>query len=65
MQAGAASLGTLMVPAFGVFGAMIFVGERPTMTDYLGLVLIVGAAATVLVSPAAGRPPRRSGSANE
>jgi drug/metabolite transporter (DMT)-like permease len=50
---GIASLGTLLVPPFGVLGAMIFVGDRPTTTDCIGLVLVVGAAASVLLPPRA------------
>jgi drug/metabolite transporter (DMT)-like permease len=58
IPAGVASLGTLMVPAFGVLGAMLFLGERPTPTDYFGLVFIVAAAATVLLpSPQGSQPP--------
>ena len=54
----ALSLGTLLVPPFGVLGAMIFVGDRPTTTDCIGLVLVVGAAASVLLPPRA-EPARR------
>ena len=49
IAAGIASLGTLMVPAVGVLGAILVLGERPTRMDYLGLVLIIGAAAAVLL----------------
>jgi drug/metabolite transporter (DMT)-like permease len=52
---GIASIGTLLVPPFGVLGAMIFLGDRPTTTDCIGLVLIVGAAASVLLPARAGR----------
>jgi drug/metabolite transporter (DMT)-like permease len=52
---GIASLGTLLVPPFGVLGAMIFVGDQPTATDCIGLVLIVGAAASVLLPSRAGQ----------
>jgi drug/metabolite transporter (DMT)-like permease len=52
---GIASLGTLLVPPFGVLGAMIFVGDKPTATDGIGLVLIVGAAASVLLPSRAGQ----------
>ncbi len=51
---GIASIGTLLVPPFGVLGAMIFIGDRPTVTDCLGLVLVVGAAAAVLLPSRAG-----------
>jgi drug/metabolite transporter (DMT)-like permease len=57
MAAGAATLGTLMVPAFGVLGATVVLGERPTTTDYLGLVLVVGAAATILLPSRPGARP--------
>lgn len=49
IAAGIAGLGTLMVPAVGVLGAILLLGERPSAMDYLGLVLIVGAAAAVLL----------------
>jgi drug/metabolite transporter (DMT)-like permease len=49
IPAGIASLGTLIVPAFGVLGAVLFLGERPTSTDLAGLALIVAAAATALL----------------
>jgi drug/metabolite transporter (DMT)-like permease len=55
LPAGISSLGTLMVPAVGVSGAMLILGERPTLMDYLGLVLIVGAAASVLLPSRAVR----------
>ncbi len=45
--AGLATLGTLTVPAVGVFGAALILGERPEPTDYLGLVLVVAAAAAI------------------
>lgn len=55
LPAGIASIGTLMVPAVGVLGALVVIGERPTPADWLGLVLIVAASATVLVRlPRAG-----------
>lgn len=49
LPAGAAAMGTLMVPAVGVFGAVLFLGERPALGDWLGLVLVLAAAATILV----------------
>ena len=48
VSAGAASLGTLMVPAVGFLSAMAILGERPSWTDGFGLVLVVAAAATVM-----------------
>lgn len=49
MQAGIASIGVLLVPAVGVVSATLILGERPTATDWLGLVLIVAASAAVLL----------------
>lgn len=54
VPAGTASLGTLMVPPVGVYGAMLILGEEPTIADFIGLVLVIGAAASVLL------PSRRS-----
>ncbi len=51
LPAGTASLGTLMVPAIGVAGAMLLLGEQPTVTDLAGLILVICAAFTVLVPP--------------
>lgn len=56
LPAGAATLGTLPVPAVGVLGAAALLGERPTLPDLLGLGLVIAAAATILL-PAA-RPAR-------
>lgn len=63
LPAAAASMGTLMVPAVGVFGSMIFLGERPGAGDWLGLALVLAAAATILLRPKAeaGAPPARRG----
>jgi drug/metabolite transporter (DMT)-like permease len=54
LPGGIAALGTLMVPAVGVSGAMLLLGEHPTVFDIAGLVLITAAAAIVL------RPARSS-----
>jgi drug/metabolite transporter (DMT)-like permease len=54
-SAGIATLGTLMVPAVGVLGAMLLLGERPTPADGLGLVLVVAAAASVLLPSGTGQ----------
>ncbi len=48
LPGGIAALGTLMVPAVGVSGAMLLLGEHPTAFDIAGLVLITAAAAIVL-----------------
>jgi drug/metabolite transporter (DMT)-like permease len=44
-----ASLGVLLVPVVGVTASTIFLGERPTVTDIVGFVLIFAAAACVLL----------------
>jgi drug/metabolite transporter (DMT)-like permease len=49
LPAGVAAIGSLLVPAVGVIGAMTLIGERPTWGDLLGLVLIVSASAVVLL----------------
>ncbi|MBL8323625.1 MAG: DMT family transporter [Rubrivivax sp.] len=46
------SLTTLAVPVVGVLGAMALVGDRPGAADWLGFVLVLGAAALVLFRPA-------------
>lgn len=54
LPAGIASLGTLMVPAVGVLGSVLLLGERPTATDWLGLALVIAASSTIMI-------PRRAG----
>lgn len=49
LPAGTASLGTLMVPAIGVAGAILLLGEKPTLTDFSGLMLVIGAASAVIM----------------
>lgn len=49
LPAGLASIGTLMVPAVGVLGSVIFLGERPDFSDWFGLILIVLASASILI----------------
>jgi drug/metabolite transporter (DMT)-like permease len=53
LPAGIASIGTLMVPAVGVLGSVLLLGERPGATDWVGLVLVVAAAGAILL-PAGG-----------
>lgn len=50
LPAGVASLGTLMVPAVGVLGSVLLLGERPTATDWIGLVLVIAASSTIMIS---------------
>lgn len=57
IPAGLASIGTLMVPAVGVLGAVALLGERPGLTDWIGLALVMAASGTILLparKPAAG-----------
>jgi drug/metabolite transporter (DMT)-like permease len=49
IPAGTAALGALIVPAVGVASAMLLLGERPALADYVGLALIMAAASTVLL----------------
>lgn len=49
LPAGISALGTLVAPAVGVLGAMLLIGERPTLPDYVGLLLVIAAAASVLL----------------
>ena len=44
-----ASLGSLINPVVGVIGAMIVLGDRPTVPDMFGFALIFSAAACVLM----------------
>ena len=44
-----ASLGSLINPVGGVIGAVILLGDRPTVPDMIGFALILGAAACVLI----------------
>ncbi|HEU4987028.1 MAG TPA: DMT family transporter [Rhizobiaceae bacterium] len=55
---GVASLGTLLVPAIGVLGAMFILGEQPSSADYVGLALVTLAALSILLP--ARRLPNRS-----
>jgi drug/metabolite transporter (DMT)-like permease len=51
-----ASLGSLINPVVGVIGAIIILGDRPTVPDVIGFTLIFGAAACVLL-PQRAKPP--------
>jgi drug/metabolite transporter (DMT)-like permease len=46
-----ASLGSLLVPVIGVTASAVLLGERPTLPDIVGFVLIFAAAACVLLQP--------------
>jgi drug/metabolite transporter (DMT)-like permease len=49
LSATVSSLTTLAVPVVGVLGAMALVGDRPSAADWLGFVLVLGAAALMLL----------------
>jgi drug/metabolite transporter (DMT)-like permease len=44
-----AALGSLINPVVGIIGAMIVLGDRPTVPDMFGFALILSAAACVLL----------------
>lgn len=45
VPASTAALGTLLIPIFGVAGAVLILGDRPTVLDLAGLALILSAVA--------------------
>lgn len=51
-----ASLGSLINPVVGVIGAVIILGDRPTVPDMIGFALIFSAAACVML-PQRDKPP--------
>lgn len=59
LPAMTASLGVLSAPVVGIVGSLLVLGERPSVHDLIGFVLILGAAACVLLAP----PQRSSGAA--
>ena len=56
LSTAAASLGSLINPVVGVIGAVIILGDRPTVSDWIGFALIFSAAACVLI-PQRTKPP--------
>jgi drug/metabolite transporter (DMT)-like permease len=56
LPATTASLGVLSAPAVGVVASMLVLGERPSIHDIIGFVLILGAAACVLLAPTTRSP---------
>ena len=52
VSAVTASLGTLLVPVFGVLGSVLFLGDWPTRLDLVGLALIVSAVVLDQLRPA-------------
>ena len=53
-SATVSSLTTLAVPVVGVLGAMLLVGDRPSASDWMGFVLVLGGAALMVLR--LGRP---------
>jgi drug/metabolite transporter (DMT)-like permease len=53
-----ASLGSLINPVVGVIGAVIVLGDRPTVSDWIGFALIFSAAACVLIPQRGNRAPK-------
>lgn len=51
VSATVASLTTLMVPVVGVLSAMALVGDRPTTTDWIGFLLVLGGASLIVLGP--------------
>ncbi len=51
LPAMTASLGALSAPVIGVVSSMLILGERPTLSDTIGFVLIFSASACVLIQP--------------
>ena len=49
MSATISSMTTLMVPVVGVSSAMLLVGDRPSMADWLGFVFILAGAALIVL----------------
>ena len=55
-----ASLGSLLVPVIGVSASTVILGERLSMPDIIGFVMIFAAAACVLLQPGGRRPEPRA-----
>ena len=49
VPAGMSALSTLMIPVVGVFSSLVVLGEQPSWQEYVALVLVVAAIATVVV----------------
>ncbi len=58
LSATVSSLTVLAAPVVGVLGAMALVGDRPSAADWLGFVLVLGAAALMLLRLGPRRPIR-------
>jgi drug/metabolite transporter (DMT)-like permease len=51
LPAMTATLGVLSVPVIGAVASMLILDERPTLTDFIGFALVLGAAACVVLTP--------------
>ena len=60
---GVSSLSVMMIPVVGVFSGVLVLGEVPSWSDYVALLLVVGALATVMLPPraVAGAPDSSAG----
>jgi len=58
-SATASALGTLSIPVVGVFSSILVLGERPEGREYLALLLVLAAIATVIIPPRAGTAMRQ------
>jgi drug/metabolite transporter (DMT)-like permease len=56
LPATTASLGVLATPVIGISASAVQLGERPTLEDYIGGLLILTAAACVLIVPPRRKP---------
>jgi drug/metabolite transporter (DMT)-like permease len=52
---GVSSLSVLMIPVVGVFSGMLVLSETPHWQDYVALVLVLAALATVMLPPGSVR----------
>ena len=50
---GVSSLSVMMIPVVGVFSGVLVLGEVPSWSDYMALILVVGSLATVMLPPRA------------
>jgi drug/metabolite transporter (DMT)-like permease len=51
LPAMTATLGVLSVPVIAAAASMLILGERPTLMDFIGFALVLGAAACVVLTP--------------
>ncbi len=61
LPASVAGMGTLLVPVFGTFAGIVFLGERLTLADAAGFALILAAGLLALKPPKAEAPPTVNG----